>query len=130
MQITPHFNLEEFHCKDGSLYPKKWIKQCLKPLCQQLEIIRKHFDNRPVTITSGYRTSSYNRKVGGVRRSQHLLGKAVDIKVKGIPARRVAKGIRELIQNGKLAINGLGSYASFTHIDIRQTSRLIYWIKK
>lgn len=129
MQITPHFSLDEFHCKDGTQYPKKWIRSYLKPLCSELEIIREFFGNKPIKITSGYRTPIYNRKVGGVRNSQHILGKAADIKIKGIPARRVAKGIRQLINNKKLKIKGLGSYASFTHIDLRETAKLVYWIR-
>lgn len=127
MRITRHFKLDEFHCRDGTEYPDEWLKYRLLPLCQQLELIRSHFGNRPISITSGYRTVTYNRKVGGVQHSQHIQGRAADIKVKGISARRVAGEIRELIRQGILQVTGLGSYHSFTHIDMRPVDRLAYW---
>lgn len=34
---------------------------------------------RPLLVNSGYRTKSYNRKVGGAENSLHLIGCAVDI---------------------------------------------------
>jgi uncharacterized protein YcbK (DUF882 family) len=34
---------------------------------------------RPVVITSGYRCPEHNKAVGGVPRSPHMLGRAVDI---------------------------------------------------
>lgn len=128
MQITSHFDLEEFHCRDGTPYPKEWIKSRLLSLCKQLEIIREHFGNKPMVISSGYRTNSYNRKINGARRSQHLLGKAADFKVKGLSPRKVALEIRELIRQNNLSITGLGSYKTFTHVDIRDSNRLVYWI--
>ena len=51
----------------------------LKKLTELRGIIEK-----PVYITSGYRCPEYNHKVGGVVNSYHLIGLAVDIKVKDI----------------------------------------------
>ena len=34
----------------------------------------------PIIITSGFRCEAVNRKVGGVRNSQHLVGQAADIR--------------------------------------------------
>ncbi|MBR0181578.1 MAG: peptidase M15 [Prevotella sp.] len=36
----------------------------------------------PIIINSGFRCESVNRKVGGVRNSQHLIGQAADIRLK------------------------------------------------
>ena len=36
----------------------------------------------PIIINSGFRNEAVNRKVGGVRNSQHLLGQAADIRPK------------------------------------------------
>jgi putative chitinase len=35
-----------------------------------------------IIVNSGYRNEAYNRQVGGVRNSQHLLGQAADIRPK------------------------------------------------
>lgn len=34
---------------------------------------------KPIRITSGYRSPLVNRRIGGVRNSQHMLGEAADI---------------------------------------------------
>ena len=36
----------------------------------------------PIIINSGFRSEAVNRKVGGVRNSQHLIGQAADIRPK------------------------------------------------
>lgn len=53
----------------------------LQQLCiHVLEPLREHFDC-PVTISSGYRSPSLNRAVGGVATSQHMTGEAADIRI-------------------------------------------------
>jgi hypothetical protein len=43
-----------------------------------LDQVRDKFD-KPIHITSGYRTPAYNEKVGGVKNSSHLKGLAIDL---------------------------------------------------
>ena len=40
--------------------------------------IREHF-NTPIYVSSGYRSSALNKKIGGAKNSQHLTGEAMDI---------------------------------------------------
>jgi zinc D-Ala-D-Ala carboxypeptidase len=42
------------------------------------EPIRKHF-NKPIHISSGYRSKELNAKIGGAKNSQHTVGQAIDI---------------------------------------------------
>ena len=126
MQITPHFKLSEFQCRDGAPYPERWIASRLRPLCEQLEILRQHL-GAPITISSGYRTPEYNRRIGGARQSQHVEGRAADIIVKGIRADRVHALALTLHTNGDLKLGGLGQYPTFTHLDIRPGTRLARW---
>lgn len=37
----------------------------------------------PMILTSAFRCSAHNRKIGGAQRSPHLAGRAVDVLVKG-----------------------------------------------
>ena len=53
---------------------------CLQILVQHfLDPLRKHLD-RPIRITSGYRSRAVNAAVGGSKSSRHMTGEAVDFK--------------------------------------------------
>lgn len=117
MNLTQHFKLEEFDCRDGSPTPQH-IQIRLVELAMNLEKLRAYL-GAPITITSGYRTPEYNRKVGGAPRSQHVEGRAADIRVQGLSPAQVAAKIEELIANGDMAQGGIGIYNSWVHYDIR-----------
>lgn len=119
MKISEHFSLEEFHCHDGTEYPKSWIPNRLKNLVNNLEIIRKELGGYPIIINSAYRTSEYNQKIKGSTYSQHILGQAVDIVIKEVPPSTVANEIEKMMRTGKVIKGGLGRYPNFTHYDIR-----------
>ena len=71
-----------------------------------------------ITITSGYRSPEYNtsvRKRGGLaaKASLHQYGMAADIKMEGVPARRVWETVKTL------GFGGVGYYHGDTvHIDV------------
>jgi uncharacterized protein YcbK (DUF882 family) len=113
--IAKHFRLSEFACpccKRVMLHP-----MLLKKLVEFRAIIKK-----PVYITSGYRCSEYNQKVGGIKSSYHLLGLAADIQVKGESALDLLE-IAEMID-----FSGIGFYEkkNFLHLDVRPT-KLARW---
>ena len=83
-QLSPAFRVREFRCRDGT--DTILIDEGLVVL---LQCIREHF-GKPVTITSGYRTAAHNKSVGGAAYSQHLYGRAADIRVQGIPVEQLA----------------------------------------
>ena len=73
-KLSEHFKVREFYCRDGS--DPVFIDTAL---VEVLEKIRTHF-GKPVTITSGFRTASWNAKQKNAAKfSQHLYGKAADI---------------------------------------------------
>ena len=115
--MTKNFKRDEFRSNDGAHFPYG-VQQNLQVLAEQLEVLREHF-NAPVTINSGYRSKSWNEKIGGELNSQHLLGKAADVVVEGISPDDVADAIEFLIDNKMMKQGGLGRYATFTHYDIR-----------
>jgi uncharacterized protein YcbK (DUF882 family) len=127
MKVTPHFSREEFACRDGTPYPERWVASRLHLLCEQLELVRSELGDIAIEITSGYRTPSYNRRIGGALKSQHMEGRAADIVVPGVSPARVHAAILGMYQDGRLAIGGLGRYPRFTHCDVRVADRLIRW---
>lgn len=109
-QITPHFKVREFACSDGS--DVVFVSASLVDI---LEAIRVHF-GRTVTITSGYRTVSYNASLkNSSKKSQHCNGLAADIKVAGVSPAAVADYAEQLLGSH----GGVGRYSTFTHIDVR-----------
>ena len=70
-------------------------------------------------IISGYRSPEYNKKIGGVKRSQHMLAKAADIVVSGMTSLEVRDVIITLIKEGKMDPGGVGIYPTFVHYDVR-----------
>ena len=109
-KVSTNFRVREFACQDGS--DPIFIDSELVSVLQK---IRNHF-GKAVTITSAYRTPNHNKNVGGTSFSQHLYGKAADIKVQGIAPSEVAKYAETLLDEG-----GIGIYNTFTHIDVRAT---------
>lgn len=116
-KITNNFSLEEFKCKDGSEIPNDVLPNIVQ-LAKNLQVLRDYL-GKSITINSGYRSPKYNAKIGGVKNSQHVKGKASDIVVKGMTPKEVALVIEGLIEQGKMMQGGLGIYPNFTHYDIR-----------
>jgi uncharacterized protein YcbK (DUF882 family) len=53
--------------------------------------------------------------------SQHLLGKAADIKSSYFTPSEIAKTTDDMMKNETFKIGGIGIYNTFTHVDIRGT---------
>ena len=110
-KLSTNFKVREFACSDGS--DPIFIDSNLVNVLQK---IRTHF-GKSVTITSAYRTPGRNKAVGGQTYSQHLYGKAADIKVKGVAPKTVAAYANTLLPKS----GGIGTYNSFVHVDVRKT---------
>lgn len=107
--MTKNFSKAEFACKCGC-----GLDNINPRLVQVLQAIRDHFD-KPVHVTSGLRCPKYNSKVGGARKSQHMLGTASDIQIAGVSPRQVAAFAATLLPR----TGGIKAYSTFTHIDVR-----------
>lgn len=118
MQLTENFHLSEFACKDGTPVPDALVCNVTR-LAQNLQVLRNEL-GAPIHINSGYRTPSYNSRIGGVTNSQHLKATAADITTKHKSPKQLAVLIERLIKAGKMHDGGIGVYKGFVHYDVRQ----------
>lgn len=130
--ITPHFALPEFACHSGEDYPREWIDSRLIPLCNALEAIRTELAARvgrpvPLAVISGYRSPAWNERVGGAKASQHLAGRAADVRPNGCPVALLHQVARELHDRGAIRIGGLGRYPGWVHLDVRPGAQIATW---
>lgn len=102
-----YFTPEEFACKCGCGF-----KAITHELGIVLDAVREFFD-APCHINSGCRCEAHNLRVGGALHSQHLLGRAADVRFDHIKPKEVAEiAIR-------FGATGTKVYDTFTHIDVR-----------
>tara|TARA_R100000654_G_scaffold73234_1_gene105823 strand:+ start:4622 stop:5002 length:381 start_codon:yes stop_codon:yes gene_type:complete len=117
--MTKNFSKSEFESKCGRDMPEEVYHNVVK-VANQLQYLRDYL-NKPIKVNSAYRSPEHNAKIGGVPKSQHLLGKAADIVVKDMPTDVLYQYIEDAISNGEMLQGGLGLYDTFVHYDIRGT---------
>lgn len=121
MKLTKNFHLSEFACKDGTPVPDKYLDN-VKELAANLQRLRDYI-GEPIHVNSGYRTKSYNKKVGGAPASQHLTASAADIATKNRSPKEVKAIIEKLIKEGKMESGGIGLYMGWVHYDLGAVRR-------
>jgi N-acetylmuramoyl-L-alanine amidase len=99
--------------------PQQRLWKNIVPTLRIIDDLRESF-GKPCTILSSYRSSDYNKAVGGVGLSQHMEFRALDIAFDGISPQHVYDRLIEWRKAGKF-VGGLGIYPSsgFVHIDTR-----------
>lgn len=132
-QLSPHFNLAEFHTHDGTEVPEAY-EDALKRLCVYiLEPMRAKYG--PCKVLSAYRHRAYNQAIGGARYSYHIydehspLEVAVDVRfTKGNVNAWRRSAIYRLGRRYGIRRGGVGRYpaSNFVHIDTRLAGRS-YW---
>ena len=76
----------------------------MERLCEAvLQPVRDHFD-RPVTITSGYRSPELCIAIGSKPTSQHAKGQAADFEVPGVSNMEVAQWIADNLEFDQLIL--------------------------
>jgi len=113
-----YFNYEEFDSPDIQGSGQLMDPELLDMIDKAREIYGK-----PIHVTSGYRTESYNRKVGGVDSSSHLKGLAIDVAC--VRSRDRFEMLTALIEVG---FNRVGVASTFIHVDIdKDKSQNVIW---
>lgn len=108
-ELGKHFKVKEFACHD--LSPVVFIDDYLWKV---LDILRTKVE-KPVVITSGYRTPGWNEKAGGAKYSYHMRGMAADIRINGMKPKQVANILNEIVPDEC----GIIVYRNWVHFDVR-----------
>ena len=113
-----YFKLEEFDSPDELGSGCNMSQEILS----MLDAARKIY-GKPMRITSGFRTKTHNKKVGGVESSSHLKGLAADIACS--ESRNRFDMIRALLEVG---FKRIGVAGTFIHVDIdKNKSQNVIW---
>ena len=105
--VTPNFKVREFcspRDSDNIFFPIG------VELANGLQLMRDVLD-RPIRITSAYRSPDYNKSIGGAKYSRHMSGCAADIQVDGITMLNLA-GVAAMCGFQRIGIS-----SNFVHID-------------
>ncbi|MEM8532865.1 MAG: D-Ala-D-Ala carboxypeptidase family metallohydrolase [Chloroflexota bacterium] len=117
---TAHFGWSEFYSKDGSAFSggnvgSSTVQANIRRLMYKLEALRKKAGDRPISVTSGFRSINHNSNVGGASNSQHTYGIAGDITVSGVSIEQVRSLAQTCGFSGVITYNG----SQFNHVDSR-----------
>lgn len=111
MTPTSYFSRRELRCR------------CWRPSCDakpvdpsSLSLLNqlRHEWGRPLVLSSATRCKEHNEKVGGAPASQHLEGRAFDIKCHDANMVQALAALAE-----KLGFRGVGIGRAFLHVDTR-----------
>jgi zinc D-Ala-D-Ala carboxypeptidase len=128
MKLSDNFYLAEFVQSDTALrlgiqnIPSPSIMGNLKKLADGLEKVRALLGH-PITVSSGYRSPTLNRAIGGSENSAHCLGYAADIKCWkfGTPDEIVRK-----IKDSDIQVDQVIAEGNWTHISFAPAMRNQY----
>lgn len=110
----PHFSVEELSCGQGECKYCSGQMRMNPDFMRKLGVLRRHFAS-PIIVTSGFRCDQRNKDEGGKPGSAHLLGRAVDISIKGRDAHRLLSFALSLGFTG-VGISQKGA-VRFIHLD-------------
>jgi len=110
--LSDNFSRHEFKCRCGCGFDTVDAE-----LIKVLEKLRLILGGPRIVISSGCRCQKHNAEIGGSPNSQHLKGKAADIKVERVHPDMVADCLGDSIPDKY----GIGRYIDRTHIDVRST---------
>lgn len=124
-QLSPHFSFREATysatAQDRGMLntPNDAQLEAMKYTAFKLEVVRQVLDNRPLYITSWFRSWALNNAIGGAQKSQHSNGEAVDFKCPGFGSpKQIAL---ELMANKELVgYDQLILEPTWIHISFRQ----------
>ena len=110
MRLSKHFTLEEM--TRSMVAARRGIDNTpgageiknLENVCYEiLEPIRAHFD-KPIMVSSGYRSEALCEAIGSKKTSQHAKGQAVDFEIAGVPNIKIAYWLQNNVDFDQLIL--------------------------
>ena len=136
MQLSQHLSLTDFGQPEGYgcgavEYPPEWVDGRAIPLATLLEEVSCELGGQGFTVTSGYRSRAFNESLRAAghpvtEESQHCEGRAADVVFDRATPIEVYAAALGLHLRGRIRLGGLGLYAGWVHLDIRDGS-LAQW---
>ena len=100
-----HFKVREFACRHCG--------QVRLNIDLLLKLEQLRTKTGPLVINSGYRCPTHNKNINGAKNSQHIQGRAADIRATNMTPNIVATYAEQV------GFDGIGKYQNFTHVDVR-----------
>ena len=121
---SAHLSWAELACRDGTPYPERWRTTRAVKLAAVFEAFR-YAAGCSIKVECGYRTMVRNRTVGGVQKSQHVEGRALDLHTPpGWTRQRFHQLARDISRTDQ-RIGAIGYYRWGVHVDTRPRGRKI-----
>lgn len=115
-----NFRIQEFVCRCGCEMPAEARQNIEALVANVLDPVRDEY-GKPIYVNSGYRCEKHNKAVGGVPRSQHLVGQAADISLR-LTAYSLQDELmrlaRIIVQQGRF--DQLILYPTFLHVSFKR----------
>lgn len=125
MNLTEHFTLEEMTATSHRQFdntPNDVEIANLRRTAELLEKVKPIVRNKPMVITSGYRSKQINDSVGSKDTSQHRLGCAADFQIPGYTPDEV---VRAIIDAGLPFDQLIREFDSWTHMSVPSAPGLL-----
>lgn len=120
--MTPHFTLAELTHTDHRKFsntPNAFEIANLNRLAVFLETVKTALGNKPIIVTSAFRSKAVNDAVGSKDTSQHRKGCAADFRVPGMTPDEVVRAIIA----AKLPFDQIiREFDAWTHVSIPNTA--------
>lgn len=127
MYLSTHFTSDEFtnsqiaarqHINND---PPPSVLPALHNTAHGMELVRNLLGDKPIIISSGYRSAALNAAAGGSPGSQHLLGEACDFTC---PTYGTAKDVFEAIVASSISYDQIAyEYGRWVHISFSNRNR-------
>lgn len=125
-QLTPHFSLSEF--TDSQTAARKGLHNVppansteranLQRMAETMEEVRTILGDKPILVSSGYRSPAVNAAVGGSKSSAHMSGLACDFSCPGFGTPlQICKALEPHMR--KLGVDQLiHEYSTWVHLGL------------